>query len=101
MAEKQPSFNDRTGPVEFNVRRDALVRENQIAIEYQNIVRERLADCARKEGVNQFVNCKELREQYLAICNDRFKGMIFPADSQPLNRKVPGLLTGPPVEFSS
>ena len=101
MTTKQPSFDDKTSPYDFNIRREALVRENQIAIEYQNVVRERLADCARKEGVNQFVNCKELREQYMALCNDRFKGMIFPADAQPLNRKVPGLVVGAPVDFSS
>ena len=101
MAEKQPSFFDHSNPVAYNERREALVREKQIAIEYQNVVRERLADCARKEGVNQFVNCKELREQYLALCTDRFNGMIFPPDAQPLNRKVPGLVTGPPANFSS
>ena len=99
MSEQQPSFKDSSSPFNFNVRNEQLIREYQVAVEGMKLVRERLAHCARTEGANQFVNCKELREQYLALCNDRFKGMVFPEDSQPLNRNVPGLLQGKPVEF--
>jgi len=71
-----------------------MVREYQVAIESMNLLRERLAHCVRTEGVNAALNCKELREKYFALCNDRFKGMIFPEDAQPLNREVPGLGRG-------
>lgn len=91
-SEPQPSFKDRSSPYAFNVRNEQLIREYQIAIEGMEIVRERLAHCVRTEGVNQFVNCAELREKYSALCNDRFKGMIFPEDAQPANRLVPGLI---------
>ena len=91
-SEPQPSFLDRSSPFAFHVRREALAREYQVAIEGQKLVRERLAECFRVEGVNQFVNCKDLRLQYMALCNDRFHGMIFPEDAQPNNRKVPGLV---------
>ena len=86
------SFKDRSGPVAFNVRNEALVREYQIAIEGMGLVRERLAHCVRTEGVNAVANCKELREKYWALCNDRFRGMVFPEDAQPDNRFVPGLV---------
>ena len=78
------------GIAEYNARNEAVVREYQIAIEGMRLVRERLADCVRHEGVNQFVNCKELREQYWALCNDRYRGMVFPEGSEPKNRNVPG-----------
>mmetsp|Transcript_32297 Transcript_32297/g.30793 ORF Transcript_32297/g.30793 Transcript_32297/m.30793 type:complete len:100 (-) Transcript_32297:317-616(-) len=95
MTEKQPqqpSVKDHSSSVAFYSRNEQLVRENLIAIEWMNIVRERLAHCARSEGLNQFVNCKELREQYMDIVNDRYKGAIFPEGCEPLNRTVPGLI---------
>lgn len=96
MAESSSSWGagaqDRSSPVAFTKRNEELVREYQIAIEGMTLIRERLAHCARTEGVNQVANCKELREQYFALCNDRFRGMIFPEDSQPPNRFVPGLI---------
>ena len=93
MEKSGGAFQDKSnGVVAFNVRNEQLVREYQIAIEGMTLVRERLAHCVRTEGVNQVANCKELREQYFALCNDRFRGMIFPEDSQPVNRFVPGLV---------
>lgn len=98
MAEKipqQPSMKDRSSVLAFHVRNEQLVRENEIAIQYQNIVRERLAHCARTEGLNQFIGCKDLREQYLAIVQDRYKGAIFPEGCEPLNRSVPNMILAP------
>ena len=86
------SFKDKSSPVAFNVRNEQLVREYQIAIEGMALVRERLAHCVRTEGVNSVANCKELREKYWALCNDRFRGMVFTEDAQPDNRFVPGLI---------
>jgi len=90
------SFKDRTSVVEFNKRNEALVREYQIAIEGMTLIRERLAHCVRTEGVNHATNCKELREKYWALCNDRFRGMQFPESAQPENRLVPGLIDRTP-----
>jgi hypothetical protein len=84
-------LKDRSSVVAFNERNEQMVREYQIAIENMEIQRERLADCVRTEGVNQMTACKDQREKYFALCNDRFKGMIFPEDAQPANRGVPGL----------
>ena len=87
--------NDRS-PAEFYQRNEDIIREQQIAIESMRMVGERLAHCFRTEGVNQFANCKALREQYWALCNDRYRGMIFPAGEEPSNRQVPGLIPPPP-----
>ena len=89
--DNQADIRDRSGVVAYHVRNEQLAREQQIATEYMGVIRERLAHCVRTEGVNQFQYCKELRETYLALCNDRFHGMIFPEDAQPSSRNVPGL----------
>jgi len=78
--------------IEFcDERAKTIFREKIIAQEYKKIVERRVAECFRTEGVNSNVRCKELREQYWAICNDRFHGQLFPPDAQPRTRKVPGL----------
>jgi hypothetical protein len=70
--ETHPRFRDHSSPLAFNIKNEQLLREAQIANEKHQLVRERLAHCARTEGVNVFVNCKELREQYMALCQDRY-----------------------------
>lgn len=71
---------------------EKLVREYQIAIEGMDIIKGRLSECVLSEGVNHFENCKEIRQTYFALCNDRFHGMIFPPGAEPLNRSVPGMV---------
>jgi len=85
------TWKDRSSVVGFNERNEQMTREYQIAMENMNIQRERLAHCTRTEGVNMMTNCKEIREKYMALCNDRFHGMIFPPDTK-VNRDQPGLL---------
>jgi NAD-dependent oxidoreductase involved in siderophore biosynthesis len=58
--------------------RDTAVREYQISIENLAILRERLVDCARREHVNQFIKCKEIRNKYIAAARDC--GLIVPND---------------------
>ena len=79
--------------IEQAEKKEKLTRECAIAVEHMNELRERLADCVRRETVNQFVNCKELREQYFALCTDRYRGMVFPPGFEPTNREVPGLIS--------
>lgn len=92
MSDNPNRYKDRSNVINFVERNQQMVREYQIAIEGMNLVRERLADCVRREGVNQMTGCKELREQYFALCEDRFRGMIFPEGAEPTNRDVPGLI---------
>ena len=83
-------------PTDFYVKQEKLSNEYQIAIEGMTLVRERLAKCFREEGVNHYVKCKDIREQYFALCNDRFRGMVFPEGEEPASRRVPGLIPAAP-----
>ena len=80
-------------PYDYTIQRDALAREYQIALEEMGMLRKELAHCVRTENVNQFANCKELRERYWALCKDRYRGMIFPEGDEPKSRRVPGVAT--------
>ena len=82
---------DKSNVVAFNERNEAMVREYGIACQAMQLSRERLAHCVRTETVNMMTNCKTERETYFALCNDRFRGMIFPEGVTPPNREVPGL----------
>lgn len=89
-------MKDYSTPYNFHLRNDQLVREYQVSLENMALIRRELSECVRTETVNQFVNCKDLREKYFELCQDRFRGMIMPPDSKPMNRQVPGLV--PPAE---
>jgi hypothetical protein len=80
---------------EFYQDKENLIREQQIALQTMKLTGERLAHCFRTEGVNQLENCKDLREKYWALCNDRYRGMIFPVGEEPSNKQVPGLIPPP------
>ncbi len=94
MSEDNSNFRGKLNPYDYNVRQEKLVREYQVAIENMAIVRERLADCVRTEHVNSFVKCKDLREKYFSLCQDRYRGMLFPEGLEPTNRQVPGVVSG-------
>jgi hypothetical protein len=50
--------------------RDILVKEKMAKTGEMSLLREELVECVRTEGVNQFINCKDLRERYWAMCVD-------------------------------
>eukprot|EP01040_Poterioochromonas_malhamensis_P006575 gene6574-7079_t len=91
MADDEVKIKGGLTPYEYKIQQEALAREYQIAIAEMNLLHDELADCARRENVNQFVNCKELREKYWTLCKDRYRGMIFPEGLEPSNRAVPGI----------
>ena len=84
-------------PYEYHCKREVDLKEHYIAVAKQTLVRERLSRCVKTEGVNQFVNCKELREQYAEICRDRYHGQLFAEGFEPASRQTPGLIVKPPV----
>jgi hypothetical protein len=86
-------LKDTSSSFNYAVRSEQVAKEYLIALESMAIIREKLDHCVRTAGVNQFSKCTELREKYLALCNDRYRGMIFPSDFDPGNRQVPGLIT--------
>ena len=83
---KLTSFN-------YYVEQEELMREYQIGLAQMRIVRRKLSDCVKSETVNQFVNCRDLREQYHTMCKDNFNGMKFPSGQEPHTRKTPGLVS--------
>jgi hypothetical protein len=90
MDQKSP-FVDRSSTLAFYDRNEKMAREVMIANEGLNILKEKLAHCFRTEGVNHYVKCKDLREKYFSLCQDRFKGMILPSGTEPANRNVMSL----------
>lgn len=85
------NLRDYSTPYNYHFRNDQLVREYQIAIENMNLVRRELSECVRNETVNQFVYCRDLREKYFALCQDRYHGMLLPPDHKVTDRSVRGL----------
>ncbi len=85
------NLRDYSTPYNYHFRNDQLVREYQIAIENMNLVRRELSECVRNETVNQFVYCRDLREKYYALCQDRYHGMLLPPDHKVTDRSVRGL----------
>lgn len=78
--EKEPPFIDRSSGNAFHERNEILAREYMVAVEGMHLIGEKLAHCFRTEGVNHYVNCRELREKYAALCKDRFRGMVLPQE---------------------
>jgi hypothetical protein len=69
---------DRRSPYHHEVRLEQLARETTIATETMQLIREQLADCVRNNFVNMYSECKDLREQYFALCTDKHKGKLVP-----------------------
>lgn len=62
--------------------RDQRVRERMIAVEHTKILREKVAACYRREGVNHYQNCKEIVDQYI----ERIRAPEFGSLSVEANR---------------
>lgn len=87
-------------PYDLHCKREIDMKEHYIANAHQQLLREKLSECVRSEGVNQFVNCKDLREKYAEICRDRYRGQLFAEGFEPKSRSTPGMLVKPPeVDF--
>lgn len=64
----------------------AHIKEDFIAHATLEIMQDKLKVCYRTHGVNHGIMCKDLREEYMNLMMDRYKGQLFPDDSQPNNR---------------
>jgi len=58
-------------------------RERQIAIETVKILRQRVAECYRREGVNHYENCKEPVQDYYNIIIKKDYGQLHPNWANP------------------
>ncbi|KAJ7547078.1 hypothetical protein O6H91_08G068000 [Diphasiastrum complanatum] len=57
-------------PVAMLEMREHLVREKWVRIEMAKILREKVQDCYRREGVNHYQNCRKLVHKYLDFINN-------------------------------
>lgn len=53
-------------------------RERQIAVETVRLARQDVIHCFRKEGVNHFDNCKEVKEAYYKLITKHDYGQVQP-----------------------
>lgn len=77
--------------VEFENRKriNTNIREAAIAEQTMYIYQEKLAHCFRTHGVNHQIMCKDLREEYLKIMADPYRGQLFADGAEPPNRTHP------------
>ncbi|CAM9398188.1 unnamed protein product [Choristocarpus tenellus] len=70
--------SDKSDPVAWMKSKEQAVREEMIAKERFNLLRLKIVDCYRKEGVNHYVNCKELTTKYAALMKSKTYGVLKP-----------------------
>jgi len=70
-------------PVKFLQAVEQRARERQIAIETVKILRQRVAECYRREGVNHYENCKEPVQDYYNIIIKKDYGQLHPNWANP------------------
>mmetsp|Transcript_20493 Transcript_20493/g.61094 ORF Transcript_20493/g.61094 Transcript_20493/m.61094 type:complete len:103 (+) Transcript_20493:177-485(+) len=68
-----------TDPAAWNLSREQRGREQIIAQETVKIVREQVAQCYQREGVNHYQNCKHLTKKYYELITAPGFGMLQPA----------------------
>jgi hypothetical protein len=79
---------------EFVARKRIDTNTREVAIAEQNVylLQEKLAHCFRVNGVNHGIMCKELREEYVNLMKDPYRGQLFPENGQPPNRTHPFIM---------
>ena len=65
-------------PVGYALAREQRGRERIIAEETVKIVREQVAQCYQREGVNHYQNCKHLTKQYYDLITAPGFGILQP-----------------------
>lgn len=58
-------------------------RERQVAYETVKILRQRVIECFRKEGVNHYENCRKESKDYYDLITDKDLGQLHPEWSKP------------------
>lgn len=67
-------------PVGYRNSLEQSAREAFVAQEKIKIVRERLAECYNREGVNHYQNCKEIAQKYFALITAPRYGALTPPE---------------------
>ncbi|KAL8931455.1 MAG: hypothetical protein Q9211_006949 [Gyalolechia sp. 1 TL-2023] len=75
-----PSFDgvDYNDTPRLKAAQDAIIKEQWVKSMMARLVREELAKCYRREGVNHLEKCGKLRERYFeALKDSKVKGYLF------------------------
>lgn len=65
-------------PVKYLQSLEQRARERQVAIETVRLVRQKVINCYRKEGVNHFDNCKKEKQDYYDLIIQKDYGQLQP-----------------------
>jgi NADH dehydrogenase (ubiquinone) 1 beta subcomplex subunit 10 len=58
-------------------------RERQVAYETVKLLRQRVIECYRKEGVNHYENCIDVATDYYNVVKQKGMGQVQPNWSKP------------------
>mmetsp|Transcript_15361 Transcript_15361/g.21702 ORF Transcript_15361/g.21702 Transcript_15361/m.21702 type:complete len:109 (-) Transcript_15361:87-413(-) len=70
-------------PVKFLLATEQRARERQVAYETVKILRKRVIECYRKEGVNHYDNCKKPVADYYDVIIKKDLGQVQPKWENP------------------
>jgi hypothetical protein len=73
-------------PVKFLQAVEQRARERQVAYETVKILRNRVIECYRREGVNHFENCKKQVKDFYEIIKKRDYGQLHPDWENPVKK---------------
>ena len=88
---RETAMADISVDAEFLARKriETNTKEAAVAEATVYLYQEKLATCFRENGVNHGIMCKDLRDEYLKLMLDPYRGQLFPVDAQPPNRNHP------------
>ena len=75
-------------PVKFLQSIEQRARERQVAYETVKILRTRVIECYRREGVNHYENCKQPVEEYYNVIVKKDLGQLQPKWANPEKNDV-------------
>lgn len=70
-------------PVAFLHANEQRARERQVAIETVKLLRQRVIECVRKEGVNHYENCRHEASDYYNTVTKKDMGQLHPEWANP------------------
>ena len=70
-------------PVGYLRSNEQRARERMVAIQTVKLLRKRVIECYRKEGVNHYENCRDVAQDYLDVIKKKDIGQLQPEWKKP------------------
>ena len=70
-------------PVAYLRDNEQRARERQVAYETVKLLRKRVIECYRKEGVNHYENCRKVAQDYFETIEKKDMGQLQPNWAKP------------------